>query len=214
MFDDFIQGLSAQDANEHVGAALTVGSPVTTRDGETLVFLTCKAIYRAAKAAVDMRPGTQDRSQSLVQAYFERGGVLWVFKACAKTNTWYGRTVRTERTGIATAPALGVEYVAQDVSRFIHQRSRVETHATVTGADAEEIVLVDPSGTEFGALDTSTTIPAPATETRTFLFGTPFVRTLRRQLPANRGAEKNGVERTRVPVTEKSVPALDRVVNG
>lgn len=214
MFDDFIQGLSAQDTNDRDKAALTVGSLVTPRDGETLVFLTCKAIYRTVKAEVDARPAMQGRSQELLRAYFERGGVLWVFKACANTNTWYGRPVRSERPGIADAPALGVEYVAQDVSRFIHQRSRDEIRASVAGVDTDEIVLVDPSGAEFGALGAPVTRQAPAIESRAFLFGTPFVRTLRRHQQANRSAEKIGVERTRVPFAGNHVADLDRVVNG
>lgn len=214
MFDDFIQGLSAQDANDHDKAALTVASLVTPRDGETLLFLTCKAIYRAAKAAVDAKPETQSRSKTLLRAYFERGGVLWVFKACAKTNTWYGRSVKTDRVGTAVAPALGVEYVAQDVARFVHRRSREEIQASVSDARTDEIVLVDPTGAEFGALATSATHPAPATENRAFLFGTPFVRTLRRHLPVNRGVEKNCVERPRIAVPDRQTAGLDRVVNG
>jgi len=214
MFDEFIQGLSAQDANDRDKATLTVASLVTPRDGETLIFLTCKAIYRAAKAAVDAGADMTDRSRNLVQAYYERGGVVWVFNACAKTNTWYGRSVRTERTGAGAAPALGVEYVAQDVARFVHRRSRAEIGASVADAGLTEIVLVDPSGAEFGVLARPVKRPAPAVECRTFLFGTPFVRTLRRPLPVNRGFENSGVERMRVSIVDKQPAALDRVVNG
>lgn len=214
MFDDFIQGLREQDANDHASAALTIGGSVTPRDGETLVFLTCKSIYRAAKAAVDAQSEIRDRSQSLARAYFERGGVLWVFKACATTGKWYGRPVRSQRNGTATAPALGMEYVAQDVSRFIHQRSREEIRASVTDAVTDGIVLVDPSGAEFGVLEMPESGAAATMVTRTFLFGTPFIRTLRRQLPVNRGVEKSGVERPRVPILDRHVAGLDRVVNG
>lgn len=216
MFDDFIDGLFTPGTNEQGKAALTVASLVPTRDGETVVFLTCKAIYRAAKALVDEEPATQDRSQQLVRAYFKKGGVLWVFKSCAKTNNWYGRSVQMTCTDAATAPALGVEYVAQDVSRFLHRQSREETHASQVGSGTAEVQLVDPAGTKFGAFDRSARVPVPTIETRAFLFGTPYVRTTRRQLPLIRNTtiDQISAERSRGFTGERYGSGQDRVVNG
>lgn len=195
MLDEFMESLFAENEDEHNNAVLSVPSNGTLHDGETFVFLTCKAIYRTAKSEIDDQAAAEDQTRQLVQSYFTAGGVLWVFRACATTKKWYGQSVQTSQSAVVSSPALGMEYVAQDVARFMHERSKVDADRTEVAAASSMAIFVDPFGTEFGVFGKDTNTTEAQSVTRSFLFGTPYIRAIRSRIASVRPSGAQPVAR-------------------
>ncbi|MHA1524787.1 MAG: DsrE family protein [Alphaproteobacteria bacterium] len=84
MTDILINNSFGQDNVEKASVAFIVGAASAARDGQTAVFLTSKAIYLATKGGTDgLQADGYKPFAELFQAYVDKGGIVWVCKACA-----------------------------------------------------------------------------------------------------------------------------------
>ena len=103
MTDILINNAFGKDNLEKAAVAFIVAGASAARDGETAMFLTSEAIHLAAQGGSDglQAPGFAPIGD-LVQAYIDKGGILWVCKACADAK---GLTADDLRPGAEIAGA-------------------------------------------------------------------------------------------------------------
>ena len=83
MTDILINNAFGKDNIEKAAVAFIVAGASAARDGETAMFLTSEAIHLATPAGNDLATPGFPPIRDLVQAYIDKGGILWVCKACA-----------------------------------------------------------------------------------------------------------------------------------
>ena len=84
MTDILINNAFGKDNLEKATVAFIVAGAAAARDGETAMFLTSEAVFLATHGGSTglEAPGFAPVGD-LVQAYIDKGGTLWVCKACA-----------------------------------------------------------------------------------------------------------------------------------
>jgi len=83
MTDILINNAFGKDNIEKAAVAFIVAGASADRDGETAMFLTSEAIHLATEHGNDLSTPGFPPVRDLVQAYIDKGGILWVCKACA-----------------------------------------------------------------------------------------------------------------------------------
>lgn len=83
MTDILINNAFGKDNIEKAAVAFIVAGASAGRDGETALFLTSEAIHLATEQGSDLSTPGFPPVRDLVQAYIDKGGILWVCKACA-----------------------------------------------------------------------------------------------------------------------------------
>lgn len=83
MTDILINNAFGKDNLEKAAVAFIVAGASAGRDGETAMFLTSEAIYMATPNGNRVETPGFPPLNELVQAYIDKGGILWVCKACA-----------------------------------------------------------------------------------------------------------------------------------
>lgn len=148
-FDSLIKNAFDQNRNNNANSTFSVVGTSIVHDSETAMFLTDKTDFLAA---MDHRSyfklADQKQLRELVQDYLDNGGTLWVSKACAKTKEWHVKAVQSTQSDGTTSPFWGVEYIAQDIARFIRRREVEETSQINVG----DISVIDPWGDVVGEI--------------------------------------------------------------
>lgn len=197
MHDVFIKSFPGLETAVQTGAPLVVGGLPVTRDGETILILTSKSVCRAVSEGRDKHP-IAAAARGLIEAYVARGGVLWIFRACAKSGKWQGTAVQNKCGDAGMSAKFGSEYVAGDIARFVQQRAGDD--ATRAGGDTGIASVIDSAGTLIAVVDTSVGSMVP-THQRTGLIVRRPARGTRRRLPLIRrpDAEQGRVAEPKPP---------------
>lgn len=83
MTDILINNAFGADNLEKAAVAFIIAGASAARDGETAMFLTSEAIHLATQGGNSHTVAGYPPIGELVQAYIDKGGILWVCKACA-----------------------------------------------------------------------------------------------------------------------------------
>ena len=82
--DILINNQHGRDDMEKTTIAMTIANVASTKDGKTMMFLTCDGVDLALKNKDPMMPLKGYRGvDDLMESYIANGGKFWVCKACA-----------------------------------------------------------------------------------------------------------------------------------